>query len=392
MSMNLPGDDDAVPGLLGDLMKVLGGAGSGNVWLDSAKALAHGVATDGQEDDVVDPLERIALEALLPLVIARVDEATEHLLPSAATLSVTLRSRGAYALRVLDAWAPRLATMIENQAANPVELGEVGGGMDQFLRQMMSTMGPMFIGLQFGSAAGHLARRALTAYALPIPWLPGDSLEFVPANLAAFSEDWSIPLDQVRMLAATREVLAHRCYAIPEVRDRLNAAIDAACTEAMATQGSLLQRLTESGDPMAMQAMLSDPDALLDDLHQPGEQLESATLSAMTTALEAYIDYGTFLALEKILGPVATLREAWRRFRTTEQRGEQATAALFGIDRTKEQVDRGARFVEFVLDRAGAAGLAPLLTGGAALPTPAEVDAPGLWLERLAYGGEATEV
>jgi uncharacterized protein (DUF2342 family) len=47
------------------------------------------------------------------------------------------------------------------------------------------------------------------------------------------------------------------------------------------------------------------------------------------------------------------------------------------------QVDRGVAFVEGVIEREGEAGLARLWTSPRALPTPAEVDAPGLWLARL---------
>jgi hypothetical protein len=46
-------------------------------------------------------------------------------------------------------------------------------------------------------------------------------------------------------------------------------------------------------------------------------------------------------------------------------------------------VARGKGFVQGVVDRAGEAGLAPLLTRSDAIPTANEVDAPGLWLARL---------
>ena len=44
------------------------------------------------------------------------------------------------------------------------------------------------------------------------------------------------------------------------------------------------------------------------------------------------------------------------------------------------------QFAQGVVDRAGDNGLLPLLERADAVPTPAEVDAPGLWLERLATG------
>ncbi len=43
----------------------------------------------------------------------------------------------------------------------------------------------------------------------------------------------------------------------------------------------------------------------------------------------------------------------------------------------------GAAFVDGVVERAGAEGLARLWASADNLPTPAEVDAPGLWLARI---------
>ena len=76
--------------------------------------------------------------------------------------------------------------------------------------------------------------------------------------------------------------------------------------------------------------------------------------------------------------------EAWHRHRVTDAKGEQAAGGLFGLDLSAEEVERGQRFIAGVLERQGEDGLAKLLASGNSLPTPAEVDAPGLWLERLA--------
>ncbi|MED6329893.1 MAG: zinc-dependent metalloprotease, partial [Actinomycetota bacterium] len=56
---------------------------------------------------------------------------------------------------------------------------------------------------------------------------------------------------------------------------------------------------------------------------------------------------------------------------------------ILGLDLTQDQVDRGTACVEGVVDRNGADGLARLWSDKRHLPTPAEVDAPGLWLARI---------
>ena len=68
----------------------------------------------------------------------------------------------------------------------------------------------------------------------------------------------------------------------------------------------------------------------------------------------------------------------------TDGKGEQAAGALFGLDLSAKEVERGQLFISGVLERQGEDGLALLLRGGDTLPTAAELDAPGLWLERIA--------
>ena len=56
---------------------------------------------------------------------------------------------------------------------------------------------------------------------------------------------------------------------------------------------------------------------------------------------------------------------------------------LFGLELTQNLMDRGRDFVAGVLERADADVLTRLVTDPEAIPTPNELDAPGLWLARL---------
>jgi hypothetical protein len=68
--------DNPMGGLLGDLLKVIGSApGGGDTWFEAARTLAHGVATDGPDDNA-DPLVRIAFEELARVAELHVANAT----------------------------------------------------------------------------------------------------------------------------------------------------------------------------------------------------------------------------------------------------------------------------------------------------------------------------
>jgi uncharacterized protein (DUF2342 family) len=77
------------------------------------------------------------------------------------------------------------------------------------------------------------------------------------------------------------------------------------------------------------------------------------------------------------------LTEALRRRRVQTDDADRFIERILGLNLTQEQVDRGTAFVAGVVDRAGDDGLRRLWADERHLPTPNEVDAPGLWLARI---------
>ena len=374
-------------GLLGDLLKILGGQGGGAPWLESARALAVGVATDNEPEGNPDPLERIALEQVADVARRHVEMVTGQLLTTSA--SITPAGRGPWALAQLDSWRPTVEKVVQAQAdATGASLAQLtdsadDGGVPPIFGQFAATLGPMLLGLQFGSAAGHLAERALDSYALPLPWPEGSDLLVVPRNVAQFAEDWSLPLDEVRLFAVTRELAGQVALGNPSIAKRVNELLESAMHDALGAQSTLIEKMTSSGDPEALSSMLSDPDSLLAELVSPGAHASSASLTAATNALAATIDHVADTVAASLTANHGLIKEAWHRHRVTDGKGEQAAGGLFGLDLSAPEFERGQAFVAGVLERQGNDGLMQIVHSGANLPTPAEFDAPGLWLERL---------
>ena len=389
--------DNPMGGLLGDLLKVIGsGPGGGaDSWFEAARTLAFGVATDGGQDDHPDPLVRIGYEELARVAELHVAEAT-GIASHAGTGRVSFEAvgPGQWSHRVLEAYRPVLGTMVEAQqqgaAAVPSSLDlsqldpEAPAGLGGLLGQFAQTLGPVFLGMQFGSAAGHLAQRAFGQYALPLPWPESSTLLLVPANVARFAEDWSLPLQEVQLWVCVRELTMDAVLTRPGVRASLSTLLGDASAHAAAAQRSMVERLGDGlGDPAALEDALGDPEALLSDLITPEQRNLSSALSAQTTALGAYVDHVTAGIAEQLTSSSASLREAWYRYRIEDAKGEQAFAGLFGLNVGRDEVDRGRSFVSGVIERAGENALTRLWTNELDLPTPAEVDAPGLWLARI---------
>jgi uncharacterized protein (DUF2342 family) len=169
------------------------------------------------------------------------------------------------------------------------------------------------------------------------------------------------------------------------VAERIQSLVESLTVDMLATHQGLAERLGgNAGDPEALQRLLADPEALLADLLTPGQRRTSEDLVAVTCVVGGYVDHVTSGLATTLTGSAGSLGEAWYRYRIEESASEQAAGALFGLDLTRAQVDRGAAFVRGVVERAGEEGLGRLWTEARHLPTPAEVDAPGLWLERIA--------
>ncbi|HWD56473.1 MAG TPA: zinc-dependent metalloprotease [Acidimicrobiales bacterium] len=387
--------DNPMGGLLGDLMKVIGsGPGAGDNWFEAARTLAFGVATDDGQDEDPDPLVRIAFEELSRVAELHVAAAT-GITPSAGNTGVSFEAvgPGQWSFKVLEAYRPVLQAMVEAQqqgaAAVPsTDLStlnlEDGAGLGGLLGQFALTLGPVFLGMQFGSAAGHLARRAFGQYALPLPWPESSTLLLVPGNVARFADDWSLPLQEVQLWVCLRELTMHAVLTRPGVRSSLSTLLGDASAHAAAAQRNIVERLGDSmGDQVSLEEALGDPEALLADLISPEQRNISSALTAQTTAIGAYVDHVTGGIAETLTSSPGALREAWYRYRIEEGKGEQAFAGLFGLDVGQAEVDRGRAFVQGVVERADEDALARLLGDELDLPTPAEVDAPGLWLARI---------
>ena len=387
--------DNPMSGLLGDLLKVIGsGSGVGDSWFEAARTLAFGVATDGGQDEFPDPLVRIAFDELARVAELHVADATGITTGSGASVSFETVGPGQWSFRLLEAYRPVLKSMVDAQqqgaAAVPTstDLAELdpdaAGGLGGLLGQFALTLGPVFLGMQFGSAAGHLARRAFGQYALPLPWPESATLLLVPGNIGRFAEDWSLPLQEVQLWVCLRELTMHAVLTRPGVRSSLATLLGDASAHAAAAQRSVVERLGDSlGDQVALEDALGDPEALLADLISPEQRNISSALTAQTTAIGAYVDHVTARIAETLTSSPGALREAWYRYRIEEGKGEQAFAGLFGLNVGQDEVDRGRAFVTGVVERAGEDALARLWGDELDLPTPAEVDAPGLWLARI---------
>jgi putative hydrolase len=394
------GDSNPLQFLLGDLMNMLGTNGP-DQW-EMTRSFGLNVATGGTPEANIDPMARIRLEELARVAELHVIEATGMPVSSdGRRLTCVPAGQGEWTLRALDSWRAPLTAMAPTPPPPPppgadpdLDLSlesDPTGGLGGLIGKWASAIGPMFFGLQVGSVVGHLSHRALGQYVLALPWAPSDELLIVTANIATFAEDWSIPEEEALLWVCARELASHAVLSRPMVRARMEELLAEVATSAAATQQGLADRLGSLGDPSgasgmdleSLQGMFGDPEALLGDLLTPESRRSSDRLTAVAVVIDAYADHIAERVGRTLTGSHAQLAEAWYRRRIERGKGEEAAGALFGLDLDQAQVDRGRAFIAGVVERAGEEALGRLWASSRNLPTPAEVDAPGLWLERI---------
>jgi putative hydrolase len=136
-------------------------------------------------------------------------------------------------------------------------------------------------------------------------------------------------------------------------------------------------------DPSHLPSALTDPSALLGALQTPEQQGILAQLNAMVAAFVGYVDHVVATVAPRVISSAPVIAEATKRRRVEESEGARLVERLFGLELGQAQFDRGHAFVQGVIERAGDEGLDRLWRSARELPTPNEVDAPGLWLARI---------
>ncbi len=403
MAPSEPGDaGNPFQSLLGDLMNMLG-TNAPDQW-EMTRSFALNVATGGTAEPNVEPIQRIQLEQLARVAELNVTEATGMpVSPDGRRLTCVPVGRGDWTMRALDSWRAVLTAMAPPVGPLPAtpttddlahSTGEdPTGGLGGLLGQWATAIGPMFFGLQVGSVVGHLSHRALGQYPLAIPWAPSDELVLVSTNIASFGADWSLPEEEALLWVCARELASHSVLSRPSIRTRMDELLVELAAATASAQQDVAGRLTALGNPgttegmgmdlESLQGMFGDPEALLGDLLTPESRQSSERLTALAVVIDAYADHIADLVGQKLVGSHRQLAEAWYRRRIERGKGEEAAGALFGLDLDQSQVDRGRSFIDGVVERAGEEGLSGLWSSASNLPTPSEVDAPGLWLERI---------
>jgi putative hydrolase len=393
-------DDDAVNPfeglpLFGDLSRALSGQGPLN-W-DAARQFALLSATGGSGFEAgapapvganIEPTVRIKYSDHADIARPHVADVMQLEVPNR---EVSVAAPEQWAQQTLEAYKPLFTEMATSlgQSGDATDLADADP-MAQMMAGLGKMMAPAMLGMAVGSMVGNLARGAFGVYDLPIPRAT-PALVLVPPNIDTFAEQWSIDLDELRLWVLSHELAGMTLLSLPHISEHLRSLVQRHVGAFRPDASAMTEKLSgldiEPADPMAaMQRAFSDPELLLGAVRSEEQMALEPLLDAAVAVTIGVIDWTVdAVAVRLIGGSALQIAEAARRRRAEASPDDIFVERLLGIRLGAAQTARGKAFVQGVVDRAGEGGLSPLFSAADAVPTPNEIEAPGLWLARVGH-------
>jgi len=372
-----------------DLAKSLSSQGPLN-W-DIATQTAAMAAAGDTPDPQPDPTVRFAFNALADVADLHVRDITGLPTGSHETHSeIHTTTRAVWAHRTLTDFRPlftELATSLSQKP--PVDETETSSDpLAAMLNNLSSMMAPAMMGMSIGSMIGALAQKAFGQYDLPLARPLASDIAIVPSNIDAFATDWSLSTDDLRMWVLIHELSSHAILNTPAVNDGITQLVTRHAGAFRPDPEAVLDQLTniDPSDPEAfsvIQDIFGNPAAMLGAVRSSEQEHIAPLLDAHVAAIMAYVDFVVDSVCARVLGASSHIAEAVRRRRIELHDDSAMIEQLLGLTMTNTQMQRGRVFVQGIVERAGDTALSQLVSQVGNLPTPNEIDAPGLWLARL---------
>ncbi|MCU1417086.1 MAG: hypothetical protein JWP32_1260 [Schumannella sp.] len=383
----LPNDPELVQRLIGQLQQALQNSTDGINWglaLEQAKGLAARSAVPAT------PAEQSALEQALHVAALWLDETTDI---AALTVEPVLLTRAGWTEATMPVWtqlaepvaasiANALTGVLEEQAPEELlsQIGDAG--------RLMRNVGGTLFAMQLGQVVGQLAGEVVSGGDVGIPLLDGEQRQaaLVAQNVDAFASGLDIPVDEVRLYLAVRE-LAHarlfrhakwlRLHLLTQITD---------FARGIRIDTDRLEQLASDFDP-------SNPEELRNAvtsgaLIPPKSDEQLAALSRLETMLalvEGWVDVVTAAATAR-LPKSGAIAETVRRRRAAGGPAESAFATLVGLELRPRRLREAAAMWQAVQDAVGAEARDSLWAHPDILPSDADIDDPTALVARLQGG------
>lgn len=383
----LPGDAGAIEKMLTQLQEALSRGNEGiteQMVRDSATTVANRNAVS------VDSATIAAADSALKLATLWLDDATSM---SPLTATPVTMTRAEWARATIPMWiqisepvAKSISTAGERalEGSIPADESAVAAGAFAALRRIGGTL----FSLQLGQIVGQLSAEVLSGGDIGIPLLDG-ALEhelravLVPQNVAAFADGLDIPIDDVMLYLAVREIAHARLFKHSKwLKLGLIASITNYANGISIDADSMREALSDIDltDAEALRRLVSDGGLI-----PPKSDEQLLALSRIETLLalvEGWVDVVADNAAHR-LPTRGAIAEMVRRNRAAGRPGEKALAGLIGLDARPRRLRDAAAMWRAIDSAVDSETRDALWNHPDVLPTSEDIDDPSALIARL---------
>lgn len=390
----LPSDPASLASIMSQFQAAMNASTSGdglnwNTAMEQAKSLALSSVKP------VTAIQRAEIDQAFHVANLWLAEATTI---SELTNTPALISRLEWIEQTMPLWtqlAEPVAQSISHALTNSLteQAPEEMKGMIAGASQLMKQIGGTLFAMQLGQVVGQLSTEVVSGGDVGIPLLDEGHAALLPQNMDEFGAGLDIPMDQVHLYLAVRELAHARLFRHAKwLRLNLISAIKEFAS-GISIDIARVEDIAGNFDPQ-------NPDELKDALSNgslipPKSPEQMAALGRLETQLaliDGWVDVVTSVATER-LPRASAMAETVRRRRASGGPAESAFATLVGLELRPRRLREATQMWQQVTDAVGAEARDSLWSHPDLMPTSEDLDNPGALIARLeaAARGEAPE-
>lgn len=386
----LPTDPAMLAQIMGQLHDALRSGGDGVNWnlaLDQAKQLAS------RSTVVSLPAERSQLEQALHVASLWLAETTDI---TELTVEPKLMSRTEWVTATMPIWiqlAEPVATSIANSISAafkeqaPEELGSMAEGADGLVRNLGGTL----FAMQLGQAVGQLSSEVVSGGDIGIPILGqlGDTDQqavLIPQNIVSFAAGLDVPVDQVQLYLAVRELAHARLFRHARwLRLQLLSSITEYARDLHLDTDHMAEKFEglDPSNPDEIRALLSSGELIPPKTDEQLAALER--LETMIALIDGWVDVITAQATTR-LPRSAAIAETVRRRRAAGGPAESAFATLVGLELRPRRLREAAAMWRQITEAVGPTERDALWSHPDLVPSSADITDPSALIAKLTGG------
>lgn len=395
----LPNDPALIKKLMDQLQNAMQSNGGGINW-GLAREQAAGLATRGTVVSL--PAERSQLEQAFHVASLWLAETTDiselttppRLISRTEWVNATMPIWSQLAEPVANSIADSLTTVLRDQAPEEMS-GMISGASD-----MVRGIGGTLFAMQLGQIVGQLASEVVSGGDIGIPLLGSDAATtpgvdyqavLIPQNVAAFAAGLDVPIDQVQLYLAVRELAHARLFRHAKwLRLQLLSSITEFARGIHIDTGRLEELAADfdPANPEELRAALTSG-ALIPE--KSTDQLAAlARLETMLALIDGWVDVITEEATTR-LPKSASIAETVRRRRAAGGPAESAFATLVGLELRPRRLREAAQLWRKLTDAVGPAQRDALWFHPDLVPTADDITDPTNLIARINAGTPAPD-